>query len=63
MALKSEDLRPLHILVPADLKERLKAMAEARDRSVAAETRRAIEHELTAFEAGHREPAHTGSGS
>jgi predicted transcriptional regulator len=55
-----QDLQPLHILIPNDLKRRLKTMAEARDRSVAAETRRAIEDRLHTFEAADAVPAGTG---
>jgi predicted transcriptional regulator len=43
-------VRPLHILIPTDLHTRLKEMADERDRSVAAETRRAIEGRLKEFE-------------
>lgn len=50
MATTNGDIRPLHIQVPEELHRRLKSMAHARDRSVAAETRRAIEHRLTEFE-------------
>jgi predicted DNA-binding protein len=46
-----EDMRPLHILIPLGMHERLREMAEVNDRSVAAETRRAIEERLQGFEA------------
>ncbi len=46
MATEPQELRPLHVLIPAPLKDRLKQMADANDRSVAAETRRAIEDRL-----------------
>jgi plasmid stability protein len=59
VATDQQDLRPLHILIPSDLKDRLKVMADARDRSVAAETRRAIEDRLSGFEA---DPLPAGSG-
>lgn len=47
----STNVRPLHILIPTELHSRLKEMAGERDRSVAAETRRAIEGRLKEFEA------------
>lgn len=50
MAGESTDVRPLHILIPTDLHRRLKEMADDRDRSVAAETRRAIEARLREHE-------------
>jgi predicted DNA-binding protein len=50
MATAKGDIRPLHIQVPGELHEKLKLMARARDRSVAAETRRAIEQRLSEFE-------------
>jgi plasmid stability protein len=40
---KPESHRPLHVLIPADLHQRVKVMAAENDRSVAAETRRALE--------------------
>jgi predicted transcriptional regulator len=61
MATDQQDLRPLHILIPSDLKDRLKRMADARDRSVAAETRRAIEDRLNGFE-GEPGPIPAGTG-
>lgn len=57
MAQSSDGVRPLHIQIPVSLHDRLKAMAEARDRSVAAETRRAIESRLDDFEAEQEEAA------
>lgn len=51
MADTATEQRPLHILIPTELHNRLKLMAEARDRSVAAETRRSIEARLAEFEA------------
>lgn len=49
--MQEQDLRPLHILIPTELHDRLKGMAHDRDRSVSAETRRAIEARLTEWEA------------
>lgn len=50
MTKEAAEVRPLHILIPVDLHDRLKAMAKARDRSVAAETRRAVEERLKDFD-------------
>lgn len=50
MAGESTDVRPLHVLIPTELHERLKEMAKDRDRSVAAETRRALEARLREHE-------------
>jgi hypothetical protein len=55
MADVTPELRPLHILIPTELHARLKAMAEDNDRSVAAETRRAIEARLAEHKAADRE--------
>jgi predicted transcriptional regulator len=57
MAEAKHDVRPLHILIPAKLHARLKEMADANDRSMAAETRRAIEDRIREFK---REPVDTG---
>src|SRR5690606_41689141 len=54
MASKDTAIRPLHIQVPVELHERLRRMAKARDRSVAAETRRAIEARLAEFEGAEK---------
>lgn len=51
MAPEATKQRPLHILIPVELHDRLRLMARARDRSVAAETRRSIEARLAEFEA------------
>ena len=51
MTQQATDVRPLHILIPTELHGRLKEMADDRERSVAAETRRAIEGRLKEFEA------------
>lgn len=57
MASTDDELRPLHILIPKALHARLKEMADARDRSVAAETRRSIESSLAEFDHEPLEPA------
>ena len=51
MADAPQNLRPLHILVPLDLKTRVEVMAKAQQRSVAAETRLALEDRCKEFEA------------
>jgi hypothetical protein len=56
MSVTRGDLRPLHILIPTDLHARLKEMSNCRDRSVAAETRQAIEARLHDFDAEQAEP-------
>ena len=56
----TKELRPVQILMPTELHERLQRMSSANDRSVSAETRRAIEERLAVFEAASRIPATTG---
>lgn len=51
MKSKPHEVRPLHVQIPNKLHGRLKRMAEARDRSVSAETRRALERRVKEFEA------------
>jgi predicted transcriptional regulator len=57
MASNHTSSRPLHVLVPVDLHDQLKSMANARDRSVAAETRRAIERRVKEFKREQSEAA------
>lgn len=45
----AEDVRPLHVLIPTELHEEVRLMAKERDRSVAAETRRALEARVKEF--------------
>lgn len=49
------EISRLHLVLPEDVHERLREMARDRDRSVSAETRRAIEARLDEWERGrHR---------
>jgi len=48
MANPATGQRPLHVLIPVALHERLKQAAKRQDRSVAAETRRALEAHVEA---------------
>jgi predicted DNA-binding protein len=50
MATETHEVRPLHILIPTELHARLQALAKANDRSMAAETRLALEGRLKEFE-------------
>jgi predicted transcriptional regulator len=51
MSQEGKEIRPVQVLMPADLHHRLQRMSQANDRSVSAETRRAIEDRLRDFEA------------
>lgn len=46
MAVETQDVRPLHILIPTDLHTRLRALADSEERSMAWETRKALEERL-----------------
>ncbi|HTU13694.1 MAG TPA: hypothetical protein VMF31_00730 [Solirubrobacterales bacterium] len=58
---ETETQHQLHVLIPAELHQRVKVMAARQRRSVTAETQLALEERVERFEAGAERPVREGS--